>query len=107
MLTRTFSRKPVTLDELKQMNHAAAFMKVILEKVIELEPERFQTFSQCLLDEQDFIRENISLMYMEADGTCHCLLVKEKGASDGILVESEGYEYARYAAYWNGGELNE
>ena len=37
---------------------------------------------------------------MRHDGTCwHCLLVRCEGVSESILVESEGYDYARYCAF--------
>ena len=38
-------------------------------------------------------------MYQEGD-VVHCILVKGQNASDGILVNSEGSGYARYAAYF-------
>ena len=41
---------------------------------------------------------------MDDDFACHCILVMTQGAGDGILIESEGYKYARYAAYWDGGD---
>jgi len=39
-------------------------------------------------------------MFEAADGTFHCLLVRGIDRTDAILVESEGYGYARYAAVW-------
>jgi len=41
-------------------------------------------------------------MRIDKNGVRHCILVKVSGENDGILVESEGYEYARYAAYLKG-----
>ena len=35
----------------------------------------------------------------EKDGVWHCLLVTGEGMEDGVLVESEGSSYARYAAF--------
>jgi hypothetical protein len=34
-------------------------------------------------------------MYME-EGVWHCILVKGKTSDIGLLIESEGYDYARY-----------
>ena len=100
--TRRFSRKPGSIEELRTVDHTDSSRKVIIEQVIELDPEGFRHFSENLREDYYFIRENLSLMGMDLDTmTCHCLLIKEVGAKDGILVESEGYEYARYAAYWN------
>ena len=36
------------------------------------------------------------------NGVCHCLLVLGKDCSDGVLIESEGYHYARYASFMPG-----
>ena len=35
----------------------------------------------------------------DQEGIYHCLLVTGEGRRDGVLVESEGYRYARYASY--------
>jgi hypothetical protein len=51
------------------------------------------------LEDREFIEDNISEMYLDTENVRHCLLVKAKGGRDGILVEAEGYSYARYAAY--------
>ncbi len=33
------------------------------------------------------------------DGVLHCLLALGQGSNDGVLIESEGYNFPRYAAY--------
>ena len=69
-----------------------------VEKVIEMSGEEFVSFQNNLLSEHEFIKENNDLMYNDEDGD-HCILVIGKGYDDGILVDSEGFSYARYAAY--------
>lgn len=102
---RRFSRKPGTLQELMEVDHTDSSRRVVIDKVIELDPVGYRHFSENLHEDYYFIHDNIPLMHMDSDGvTCHCLLVKEAGARDGILIESEGYNYARYAAYWDGGD---
>jgi len=71
----------------------------IVEKTIELSGEQFDLFSQGLLRDWDFIKENTHLMRFGRDGAYHCLLVIGEGRQDGILVQSEGYDYARYAGH--------
>lgn len=71
----------------------------VVEKTIELNGREYARFSQNLLDDYDFILENVGSMYEDADGVSHCLLVLGEGSDDGILVESEGSSYARYSAY--------
>lgn len=70
-----------------------------IEKVIHLSDSDFARFQQTLLDNYDFLRENADLMRVE-NGVTHCLLVVGESFEDGILVNSEGSDYARYAAYF-------
>ena len=70
-----------------------------IEKVIHLSDSEFARFQQMLLDNYDFLRENADLMRVE-DGVTHCLLVVGESFEDGILVNSEGSDYARYSAYF-------
>lgn len=71
----------------------------VVEKTVELSEDWFDHFSQSLLNDYDFIIENIDHMYQDNNGVNHCLLVLSEGRDDGILVESEGSSYARYSAY--------
>lgn len=71
----------------------------IVEKAVELPAELFEHFSENLLNDYDFILENIDCMYQDKDGVSHCLLILGEGQNDGILVESEGSAYARYSAF--------
>lgn len=70
-----------------------------IEKVIHLSDSEFARFQQTLLDNYDFLREHAELMRVEG-GVTHCLLVVSESFEDGILVNSEGSDYARYAAYF-------
>ena len=54
--------------------------------------------SARLYQDLPFIAANKDLM-CEAGGLYHCLLVCAQNRRDGILVESEGYDYSRYTAY--------
>ena len=47
----------------------------IVEKTIELSESEYVRFCQNLLDDYDFILENIGSMYQDTDGVSHCLLV--------------------------------
>ena len=70
-----------------------------IERVIRLTDSEFAMFQQTLLADYDFLRENADLMRVE-DGVTHCLLVVGETFEDGILVNSDGSSYARYAAYF-------
>jgi len=71
----------------------------VIEKIIGLTSQEYDAFSKKMLDDYDFIRNNIDLMYCDRQGVYHCLLVVGEDRPDGILVESEGSSYARYAAF--------
>lgn len=72
---------------------------VVIEKAIHLPAEQFVQLLDKPFMHQSFITDNIRLMRMDNNGCYHCLLVTGEGRSDGLLIESEGYDYARYAAY--------
>lgn len=92
-----FIRKACTLNELKEITGEGS--EYVIEKTIELEPAAYKEFSGDLLEKRKFIKENISLMYVDREDVWHCVLVKARGGRDGILVQAEGSSYARYAAY--------
>lgn len=67
--------------------------------VVCLPDEKYQRFLKNMTDDYDFIRQRRDEMYQEGD-VVHCILVKGENSTDGILVNSEGSGYARYAAYF-------
>ncbi len=100
-----FKRKIRTVYELAcRAGHEAAAMKrrYRIIKTVELNSLSFREFSVNLLTPRDFIMDSAPVLTAEADGTWPCLLVKERGVRSGVLVHSEGKEYARYAALFRG-----
>ncbi len=71
----------------------------VIEKVVTLTSPEYNKFSHNMLADYDFIKDNKDLQYCDAEGTYHCILVVGEDGNDGILVESEGAGYARYAAF--------
>lgn len=72
-----------------------------IEKVVELTPEEFGRLKYTPLADQLFIAENKGCM-SSRDGVPHCLLALEQGGCDGVLIESDGRDYARRADYLPG-----
>ena len=70
----------------------------VVEKVVELSAAQFAAFLNEPFTDQTFISENVERMYHDGERD-HCLLVLEQGKDDGLLVQSEGFSYARYATY--------
>jgi len=71
----------------------------VIEKEIVLDESTFEELINNPLGCYDFIKENTNLMYCDTDGVFHCIYVTSKEHDFGILIESEGYHYARYTAY--------
>ena len=73
-------------------------IRVQVEKVIELTQQQYQHFSSHLLEDMPFIAANRELAGQDAQGVTRCLLVTTRNIRGGVLVNSEGHNYARYAA---------
>jgi len=96
-----FVRKAYSLDDLIAWDKAAKQRsKFIIEKTILLSTVEYEDFCNNLLSDREFVEENIELMYMDKEKAQHCILVKEEGGTEGVLVQCEGYSYPRYAAYY-------
>ena len=59
---------------------------------------RFRQITADPMQDHQEIQDNIDNMYYDGH-QYHCLLIYDKENGDGLLVESEGYSYARYAQY--------
>lgn len=74
-----------------------------IEKVVVLSEQEYRHFRANMGKKYDFIAENWKLMYADSPkgevSLYHCLLVMGEDSEDGVLVESEGADNARYVAY--------
>jgi hypothetical protein len=71
----------------------------VVEKIIELPKHEFLSICHAPLRHCAFITENADLMHRDANGVYHCLMVLGEDCDDGILIEAEGYDYARKSAF--------
>jgi len=71
----------------------------VVEKIVELDPDVYADFRSNMLRDQPFIAEFNSAMRMQGKGSAHCLLVLGEEHEDGVLIDTQGYDYARYAAF--------
>lgn len=76
----------------------AQTIHVEVVKVIQLSAHQFQNFSTNLLRDMPFLIANKHLTGYHR-GVTRCLLVTTRRNRDGILVNCEGFDYARYSAY--------
>ena len=73
---------------------------VVIETVTRLPKEEYEQFLSSPCDSYEFIEKNSKSMLMdEKNGVFYCMLVTGEGYRDGVLVEADGYPYARYASY--------
>lgn len=70
-----------------------------VSKILRLPAKVFEDVLKSPQRDYDFIQDNIEQMYCDSSGVYHCLLLTGDGRTDGLLVESEGYGYCRYASY--------
>lgn len=84
-----FERKPSDFD----------LRSFEVSKTIRLPAEVFEAVLQKPMRDYVFIQENMEQMHCDSSGVYHCLLLTGEGRNDGLLVESEGYGYCRYASY--------
>ena len=96
-----FLRKAVDVTELKsRATKPSEGGQFVIEEIVELTQAEYDNFAANLLDDYPFIEQNLHAMYIDTNGVYHCIYVKAEGAKEGIICESEGYNFCRYASYY-------
>lgn len=67
--------------------------------IVELSNAEFFDFQFNPLADHDFIKEHLPNLKTDEFDAIPCMLVLGEGVDDGILVDPQGYDYARYTAY--------
>lgn len=78
--------------------------EIVIEKTLVISEEEYKSLCGDFFEYREYITDNLNEMYME-NGVWHCMLVKSPTSETGILIESEGYDYARYTAVVNISEV--
>ena len=81
--------------------------EMIVEKVITLYGKSFSELKNHPLSDNPYIAQNRDQMYIDSNDTAHCLLMVDYDSGDGILVESEGSNYARKSQFISNAEALE
>lgn len=71
----------------------------IIEGIEMMNEDEFEDFSKNLLDDKDFIKNRKEEMYIDGKGLVHGLLALNMDSGHGILIDSQGFDYARYTAF--------
>lgn len=81
--------------------------EVVVVKTITLSDKDFERFINHLLDDynfiQDYVRENhynIEVFNIDYARLDKVMLITSQGVDFGIIVDTQGYNYARYTAYY-------
>lgn len=95
-----FYRKAASVRELVARAHLPEKTRFQITKVIELPTNQYRRYMNELLRDVSFISRNVTDMrFDERSETFLCLFVTCRDANTGLLVESEGFGYARYTAF--------
>ncbi|MFY0387323.1 DUF6329 domain-containing protein [Hominicoprocola fusiformis] len=96
----SFYRKAASVRDMLDKAPFPEKARFQITKVIELPKEQYRRYRNELWRDVSFISRNGSNMrFDEKSETFLCLFVTGQDANTGLLVESEGFGYARYAAF--------
>ena len=70
-----------------------------IEAVYEMGNETFEHFCDTLMEDHIFISDLKDYMYVDNTGVVHGLLALNTESGDGILIDNQGYDYARYTSF--------
>ena len=92
-----FVSAPKTYRDLLKPHLPESEREYEIVKTIELSGIAYENFSEDMLADRQFIEGNAALC--EDGDILHCLLVKQRGEREGILVVPELGSYVKRAAY--------
>ena len=96
----SFFRKAVSVRDMVAKAPFPEKARFQITKVIELPANQYRRYMNELLRDVSFISRNVADMRFDGKTeTFLCLFVTCRDANTGLLVESEGFGYARYAAF--------
>ena len=72
--------------------------EISVERVVELGNNYFESLIKNVLKDDTLISKHKELMYIEGN-TAHCVLFVNNETGDGLLVESEGFDYPRKSQF--------
>ena len=95
----SFYRKAASVRDILEKAPFPEKARFQITKVIELPKEQYRRYMNELLRDVSFISRNVDDMRFDGKTeTFLCLFVTCRDANTGLLVESEGFGSARYAA---------
>ena len=105
--TAFFVRHPFRIEDLKTPHLYEQRKPFAVVKTIGLSKIDYENFIADLCVGRRFIEENKGLCRIGEDGVWRCLLVRQRGQPDVVLVMPDDMDYPKYAAYYPGEEADE
>lgn len=97
--TAYFVKLPFRLEDLRRPHYLSDRKPYIVEKTTVLAIIDYENFVTDLCVDRWFIEDNANLCRIDSDGIWHCILVKRRKQSEGVLVMSDGEDFPLWAAY--------
>ena len=95
-----FSDKLVLNTNLEEKPACFDVKKCVIEKAIAVTHKNFENISRFPFMSVKFLERNKDFMYYDdEENMYHCILLYDIDFGDGIVIESEGSTYTRYAQY--------
>lgn len=105
--TAFFVEYPFRIEDLIRPYLSEWVKPYIVEKEIRLGKIDYENFITDLCVDRWFIEKYTHLCSIDENGVWHCVLVRQKGKSEGVLVMSEGRVFPKWAAYLPSEEVSE
>jgi hypothetical protein len=71
----------------------------VIEAIEVMSNEDYEKFANSLLTDRQFIADKKEDMFTDSLGEIHCILALNEESGDGILINSSGYDYARFVSF--------
>lgn len=105
--TAFFVKRPFRIEDLRRPHFPEQRRPYVIEKTIELARIDYENLIADLTVERRFIEENKRLCRIDDDGVWHCLLARQRGKTEGVLIMPQGQDYPKFVAYYPGEEADE
>ena len=94
-----FHRKLNCREELLMLNQDVEPAHYQIERIIEVTKKEYRDLCDGLLEPKPYIAKYLDDMWFDDKAECwHCIMIRTPNTKEALLVESEGYKYARYTA---------
>lgn len=95
-----FHRKLNCKEELLMASQDDEQARYKIERIIEVTKTEYQRLSNDFFLPRPYIADHWDDMWFDDEEECwHCIMIRTPNAKEALLVESEGFGYARYTAF--------